>query len=257
MIAQRLPRQRLSRLSALALGLALPLLMSSGAPLLAKSPPDTLVEGFAIDDIISLDPAESFELSGGDVLANVYSPLVRLDLNDTSKVVSDIAESWTISDDGKVFTFKLKPGLKYASGNPITAEDFAWSFERFVKLDKSPAFLLNQFGLKGDNVTEKVKALDPTTLQITLDQPYAPSFVLNVMAANPISVIDKKLVEPNIKTSPVSDTNRYGSDFGNGWLKTNSAGSGPFKLRSWRANEAVVLDRNDNYYGEKIGRAHV
>lgn len=252
MIVQRLPRFGLH-----ALGTALCLALSYGTPALAKTPADTLVEGFAIDDIISMDPAESFELTAGEVLGNVYSSLVRLNLDDTSKVVGELAESWTVSDDGLTFTFKLKPGLVFASGNPLTADDLAWSFERMVKLDKSPAFLLNQFGLTGENVTQKVKALDPSTLAITVDQPYAPSFVLNVMAASPISAVDRKLVEPNIKTAPVSDTNKYGSDFGNGWLKTNSAGSGPFKLRQWRANEAVVLDRNDKYFGPQAKLARV
>ncbi|MDQ0513233.1 peptide/nickel transport system substrate-binding protein [Angulomicrobium amanitiforme] len=238
-------------MSALAVGTALSVLMAAGTPAMAKTPADTLVEGFAIDDIISMDPAESFELTAGEVIGNIYSQLVRLDLSDTSKVVGDLAASWTVSDDGLTYTFKLKPGLTFASGNPITAEDFAWSFERMVKLDKSPAFLLNQFGLTGDNVTEKVKALDPSTLTMTVDQPYAPSFVLNVMAASPISAIDKKLVLPHVKAIPVDATNKYDNDFGNGWLKTNFAGSGPFKLREWRANEAVVLERNDRFYGDK------
>ena len=106
--------------------------------------------------------------------------LVRLDINDTSKVVGDLAESWTVSDDGLTYTFKLKPGLKFASGNPITAEDVAWSFERAVKLDKSPAFILTQFGLTGDNVTEKAKAADDGTFVFTVDKAYAPSFVLEL-----------------------------------------------------------------------------
>jgi peptide/nickel transport system substrate-binding protein len=66
---------------------------------------------------------------------------------------------------GLTYTFKMKPGLKFASGNPLTAkDDVAWySFERArSSLDKSPAFILTQFGLTGDNVTEKAKAVDPT-----------------------------------------------------------------------------------------------
>ena len=117
------------------------------APAFAVTPADTLVEGFAIDDIITMDPGEAFELSTAEVTGNTYDLLVRLDLNDTSKVKGDLAESWTVSDDGLTYTFKLKPGLKFASGNPITAEDVAYSFERAVKLDKSPAFILTQFGL--------------------------------------------------------------------------------------------------------------
>ncbi|EJJ25739.1 ABC transporter substrate-binding protein [Rhizobium sp. CF142] len=235
----------------LSAGAALSLLMVAAPAAFAETPKDTLVQGFAIDDIITMDPGEAFELSTAEVTSNTYSLLVRLDMNDTSKIKGDLADSWTVSDDGLTYTFKLKPDLKFASGNPITAEDVAWSFERAVKLDKSPAFILTQFGLTGDNVTEKAKAADPTTFTFTVDKPYAPSFVLNCLTATVASVVDKKLVLDHVKTVTVDADHKYDNDFGNDWLKTNYAGSGAYKLREWRANEVVVMERNDNYYGEK------
>ncbi len=238
-------------------GAALSLLLVAGAPAFAETPADTLVEGWAIDDIITMDPGEAFELSTAEVTANTYSYLVRLDLNDTSKVVGDLAESWTVSDDGLTYTFKLKPGLKFASGNPVTAEDVAYSFERVVKLDKSPAFILTQFGLTGENITEKAKAVDEGTFVFTVDKAYAPSFVLNCLTATVGSVVDKKLVLEHVKAVTPSDEYKYDNDFGNEWLKTGYAGSGAFKMREWRANEVVVMERNDNYYGEKAPLARV
>jgi peptide/nickel transport system substrate-binding protein len=240
-------------------GVALSALLVAGAPIVtyAATPADTLVEGFAIDDIISVDPAEAFELSTAEVTGNTYDLLVRLDLSDTSKVKGDLAESWTVSDDGLTYTFKLRPGLKFASGNPLTAADVAWSFERVVKLDKSPAFILTQFGLTPDNVAEKAKATDDTTFVFTVDKSYAPSFVLNCLSATVGSVVDKKLVSEHLKAMTPSDDYKYDNDFGNEWLKTHSAGSGVFTLREWRANEAVVMDRNDNYNGEKAKLARV
>ncbi|XAZ23386.1 ABC transporter substrate-binding protein [Sinorhizobium sp. B11] len=235
----------------LSAGAALSLLMVAAPAAFAETPKDTLVEGFAIDDIISMDPGEAFELSTAEVTSNTYSLLVRLDMNDTSKIKGDLADSWTVSDDGLTYTFKLKPDLKFASGNPITAEDVAWSFERAVKLDKSPAFILTQFGLTGDNVAEKAKAVDPTTFTFTVDKAYAPSFVLNCLTATVASVVDKKLVVDHVKPVTVDADHKYDNDFGNDWLKTNYAGSGAYKLREWRANEVVVMERNDNYYGEK------
>ncbi|MGM4912367.1 ABC transporter substrate-binding protein [Rhizobium sp. 768_B6_N1_8] len=235
----------------LSAGAALSLLMVAAPAVFAETPKDTLVEGFAIDDIITMDPGEAFELSTAEVTSNTYSLLVRLDMNDTSKIKGDLADSWTVSDDGLTYTFKLKPDLKFASGNPITAEDVAWSFERAVKLDKSPAFILTQFGLTGDNVTEKAKAVDPTTFTFTVDKAYAPSFVLNCLTATVASVVDKKLVLDHVKPVTVDADHKYDNDFGNEWLKTNYAGSGAYKLREWRANEVVVMERNDNYYGEK------
>jgi peptide/nickel transport system substrate-binding protein len=236
---------------ALSAGAALSLLMLTAPAAFAETPKDTLVEGFAIDDIISMDPGEAFEFSTAEMTTNTYSLLVRLDLNDTTKVKGDLAESWSVSDDGLTYTFKLKPGLKFASGNPVTAEDVAWSFERAVKLDKSPAFILTQFGLTGDNVTEKAKAADENTFVFTVDKAYAPSFVLNCLTATVASVVDKKLVMDHIKPMTPSAEYKYDNDFGNEWLKTGYAGSGAYKLREWRANEVVVLERNDNYYGDK------
>jgi peptide/nickel transport system substrate-binding protein len=239
------------RLRLLTASAALAMVMAATAPAFAETPKDTLVEAFAIDDVITMDPGEAFELTAAEITGNTYSMLVRLDINDTTKVVGDLADSWTVSDDGLTYTFKLKPGLKFASGNPVMAEDVAWSFERAVKLDKSPAFILTQFGLTGDNVTEKAKATDEQTFVFTVDQPYAPSFVLNCLTATVGAVLDKKLVLENVKPVTPTDEYKYDNDFGNEWLKTGYAGSGPFKLREWRANEVIVLERNDNYYGEQ------
>lgn len=241
------------RLRPLLAGAALSLLLVSGAaaPAFAATPADTLVQAWAIDDTITLDPAESFELTPAEFIGNAYDMLVRLDIDDTTRVKPGIAESWEISDDGLTYTFKLKPGIKFASGNPITAEDVAWSFERVVKLDKSPAFILTQFGLTADNVSETAKAADDTTFVFTVDKPYAPSFVLNCLTATVGAVLDKKLVMEHAEAKTPSDDYKYDTDFGYAWMKTNYAGSGPFRIRDWRANEIVVLERNDNYYGEK------
>ena len=236
---------------------AMALLMASAPQAFAATPADTLVQGWAFDDIITLDPGEAFEISTAEVTANTYSKLVNLDMNDTSKVVGELAESWTISEDGMTYTFKLKPGLKFASGNPITAEDVAFSFERAVKLDKSPAFLLTQFGLNGDNVADKAKAADETTFVLSVDKAYAPSFVLNVLTSTVTSVLDKKVVMENAKPVTPTAEYKYDTDFGNEFLKTGYAGSGPYKIREWRANEVVVLERNDNYFGEKPALARV
>jgi len=232
-------------------GAGVTMVMSLAPQAFAASPADTLVIGFAIDDIISIDPAEAFELSTAEVTANSYNLLVRLNPDKTSEVVNELADSWTISDDKLTYTFKLKPGLKFASGNPITAEDVAYSFERAVKLDKSPAFLLTQFGLTGDNVAEKAKAADELTFTLTVDKPYAPSFVLNVLTSTVASVVDKKLVVSKAKPVTPTAEYKYDTDFGNEFLKTGYAGSGPYKVLAWKANEAVVMEANPNYFGEK------
>ena len=223
------------------------LLACYGPAALAATPKDTLVVAFAFDDIISLDPAEVFELSGGELMGNTYDRLLRLDINDPSKLVADVAKSWTVSSDGKTFSFELKAGQKFASGNPLTAEDVVYSLQRAVMLDKSPAFILTQFGFNKTNVKDKIKQTGPLSLTIETDKAFAPTFVLNCLTADVTGIVDKKLLL----------TKEQSGDWGYGWLKTNYAGSGPLKIREWRANEIVALERNENHAGEKAKLARV
>ena len=203
----------------------------------ADTPKDTLVMAYVIDDIISLDPAEIYEFTASEYMANTYDRLVVIDPYDPSQLKLQAAESWSVSDDGKVFTFKIRPGIKFHSGNDLTAEDVEFSMERFVKLDLNPSFIMTQFGLSKDNVDAMVRVVDPMTLEVELDAPYAPSFFLNCLSFTSV-VVDKKLAMANEKDG----------DFGHEWLKTNAAGSGPFIFRSWKPNESLVLDSNPDYW---------
>jgi len=220
-------------------------------PAVAATPKDTVVVALAFDDIISLDPAEAFEISAGELMGNAYDRLIRYDVNDPSKLLPDLAKGWKVSDDGKTYSFELKPGLKFASGNPLTAEDVVFSLQRAVLLDKTPAFILTQFGLSKVNVKDKVKQTGPLTLTMETDKPYAPTLVYNCLTANVASIVDKKLL---MSKEAVKDGV---GDMGYAWLKTNFAGSGPMKIREWRANEIVALERNDNYWGTKAKPARV
>ncbi len=105
-----------------------------------------------------MDPAEAFEISAGEIMGNTYDRLVRFDVADPSKLYGDVAKSWTVGADGKTYAFELKPGLKFASGNALTAEDVVFSLQRAVLLDKTPAFILTQFGFTKDNVKEPDQA---------------------------------------------------------------------------------------------------
>src|SRR6478735_476307 len=203
----------------------------------AATPPDTLVQAWQIDDITSLDPAEIFEFSNSEIAGNTYERLINYDPKDVSKIYGEAAESWTVSPDGKTFTFKIRPNKKFASGNPMSAEDVVFSLQRAVLLDKSPAFIIGQFGLTKDNVKDKIKQTGPLEFTMELDKAYAPTFVLYCMTSTVASVVDKKLVMQNEKDG----------DLGYNWLKTKYAGSGPFAIRDWKANEVVVLERNPNY----------
>src|ERR671913_2515307 len=99
------------------------LMATSFSAVKAATPADTLVQAWQMDDIISLDPAEVFEFSASEIMGNTYERLITYDIKDVSKISGQVAESWTVSPDGKTYTFKIRPNRKFASGNPITAED--------------------------------------------------------------------------------------------------------------------------------------
>ena len=207
-------------------------------PVFAETPPDMLVIANRIDDITTLDPAESFEFAGSDVIRNVYGRLVNFDPLDLDKGYEpDLAESWAVSEDGRTITFNIREGVKFHSGNPVTAEDVEFSLRRVITLAKTPSFILTQFGFTPENVGETIVA-DGNTLKITTDKKYATSFVLNCLTATVGGIVDKKQVMENEKNG----------DLGNEWLKTNSAGSGAYKVVSWKPSESVTLQSNDDFY---------
>ncbi|WP_299642602.1 ABC transporter substrate-binding protein [uncultured Ruegeria sp.] len=222
-------------LTGAALGLALAVTSTSA---MAETPPNMLVIANRIDDITTLDPAESFEFAGSDVSRNVYQKLVNFDpLDLDAGYQPDVAESWDVSEDGKSITFKIREGLTFHSGNPVTAEDVQFSLRRAIILNKTPAFILTQFGFTPENVEQTIVA-DGNTLTITTDKPYATSFVLNCLTATIGGIVDKKAVMEHDKDG----------DLGNEWLKTNTAGSGAYSLVSWKPNESVTLQSNPDFY---------
>lgn len=208
----------------------------AGSMALAATPPDTLVIATSIDDMLSMDPAQSFEISGGDQINNVYETLVDVDPV-SLQPIPGLASEWSVSEDGRTFTFKMQEGRKFASGNPVRAQDAAWSLQRVVKLDLTPAFIITQFGLTKENVEQNVRATDDMTLVIQTDRPFAPTFLTNALTASAGSVVDMETVMQHAE----------GEDLGNKWLSQNSAGSGAYTLRSWTPNEAIILEANPNW----------
>lgn len=207
-------------------------------PVMAETPANMLVIANRIDDITTLDPAESFEFAGSDVSRNIYGRLVNFDPLDLAAGYGpDLAASWAVSEDGKTITFTMRDGVMFHSGNPVRAEDAAWSLQRAVILNKTPSFILTQFGFTAENAMEVI-TVDGNTVSITTDKRYATSFVLNCLTATIGGIIDKELVMQH----------DVDGDLGNVWLKTNTAGSGAYTMVSWKPNESVTLKSNPDFY---------
>jgi peptide/nickel transport system substrate-binding protein len=201
---------------------------------------DVLVVGMATSDIISLDPAKAFEFSGVGIDAQIYDRLLDFPAGQFDKPELSLAKSYNVSADGKTWTFKLREGVKFHNGNPLTADDVVYSFQRVVTLKDQPSFILTQFGITPDSV----KAVDRYTVQITLDDKYASGIFFACLAAGVASVVDSNEVKQHVqKTDKYPD-----GDMGLTWLARNSAGSGPFILRKWEKGDRVILDANPNHF---------
>lgn len=217
-------------------GLAALLIGAAPMALLAETPADTLVIADAIDDIVSLDPAEAYEFSGLDINNNTYDGLVELDPV-TREMVPGLADSWSVADDGVTYTFHIRPGVTFASGNPLRAEDAAFSLQRAIKMNKTPAFILSQFGWTPENVDQMITAEGENVILKT-DRPYAPTFLYNCMTAGVASIVDRETVMANEKDG----------DMGYDYLKANSAGTGAYVLKSYKPNEGYVLEANPTHW---------
>jgi peptide/nickel transport system substrate-binding protein len=200
----------------------------------ADTPKDVIVMAKEIDDIISFDPAQSYEFSDTEVDANVYRKLVSPDLTDLSKIGPDLATAWEVSADGKTFTFHLTQDARFASGKPMTAADAEFSLRRVVTLNLTPGFIVTQFGFTKDNVEKLIRATDDHTLVMELPTAAATSFVLYCLSANVGAIVEKA----------TALAHQEKGDLGNHWLTSNSAGNGPYQLTSWAANDHVIIDAN-------------
>ena len=207
---------------------------------MAGTPKDTLVMASKIDDIITLDPAEIFEFSGAEYAANTYDRLINYDVDNVSDIYGGVAESWSISEDGLTYVFKIREGITFFSGNTLTADDVVFSLRRVVVLDKGPAFILTQFGFTQENMEDTIAKTGDYEVTIKIDKPYAPTFFLYCLTSTAGSVVDKKVVLSHEKDG----------DLGYAWLKTGYAGSGPYGLKTWKASESLILDRNEKYWGK-------
>jgi len=177
----------------------------------------------------SIDPHAVTAINDFRILMNVYDGLVRYK-SGTLEVEPSLATSWKISDDGLVYTFQLRKGIKFHDGSELNAASVQFNFERMLDKDH-PYHHTGPFPLSFFfSAVKKVDALDPHTVEFTLNEPYAP-FLSNL--AYPTGLI----------ASPTA-IKKYEKDFGR-----NPVGTGAFKFAEWKSNSHVIVERNENYWG--------
>lgn len=216
---------------------AAPAAAATAAPAASTTDPkETLIFAADLSDQISLDPAVAYEFGGIQVVGSIYQTLVTLMPGET-EIKPLLASKWDVKEnaDNWTLTFTLDDKAKFASGNPVTADDVVYSWDRIFDLNKSPAFLMSDIaGLKkGD-----YKAVDPKTFEVTLPKTTSPQVFLSVLSFSVAAIVEKAVVAANA-----------GSDFGSTWLNDHSAGSGAYVLESWERNSQNTLTANPNYWG--------
>lgn len=196
----------------------------------------TLVVVDDISDMISVDPAVSYEFNGDLVVHQAYETLVKFEGADLSNLKPGLATKWDVKDAGSTWdlTFTLRSDAKFASGNPVTSADVVYSFQRVLSLNKSPAFLFSDIAqLKPDSF----KAPDPQTVVISLPKTVGPQEFLAILTFSVGSVVDSTVVKTHVT----------GNDFGSAWLLDKSAGSGPYVIDHWTKETEVSLKANPNF----------
>ncbi|WP_454746909.1 ABC transporter substrate-binding protein [Ciceribacter selenitireducens] len=173
------------------------------------------------EDSTTFDPIKTAQNVDNWVFSNVFDVLIRVDKTGT-KLEPGLAESWTISEDGLTYTFKIRDA-KFSDGSPITAEDAAFSLLRIRD---------NEGSLWSDSykVVDTAEAADDRTLVVKLKTPSAP--FLSALALPNVSILSKKAVEA-------------GEDaFG----ELPTASSGAFVVKEWRRGDRVILEKNPNFW---------
>ena len=183
----------------------------------------------------SLDPAIAYDVVTWPLVRTLFHGLV--DYDDDLNLVPWHARSWTISEDGRTITFKLRQDIRFSNGRPITSEDFAYSLQRILNpAVKSPGqgFYRNIAGARAfqDGSADRVSGLrtpDLETLEIELVQPDLPFLYCIAM--------------PFAYAVPREEVERHGDEFGR-----YPVGSGPFTLARWQRGTGLRLEKNPGYY---------
>ena len=202
------------------------------APVAAQTPPGVLIVG-QIAEPKSLDPAAVTAVNDFRILVNLYEGLVAYEPG-TLEVAPALASDWEISEDGTEYTFTLREDVTFHDGTPFNAEAVKFNFDRMLD-EEHPYHDTGPFPLAFFfSSVEETEVVDEYTVKFHLSEPYAP-FLSNLAYPTGLMV------------SPAA-VEQYGADYGR-----NPSGTGPFTFGEWRSNEAVVLEKNADYWGEEAG----
>ncbi|WP_246570744.1 ABC transporter substrate-binding protein [Bradyrhizobium liaoningense] len=192
----------------------------------ARAGAETLLRTRLNADIRSTDPGTNRDANTDGVIAHVVEGLVAF--RDDTAIGPMLADSWTVSNEGRTYTFRLRQGVKFHNGASVTADDVVWSLKRW--LDPATQWrCLSEFSATGIARIEKIEAPDPLTVAITLDQPTA--------------LFLPTLARPDCGQTAIIHRDSVGAD--GKWIAP--VGTGPFKLGEWKRGQYVDVVKFDGY----------
>lgn len=185
----------------------------------------------------SLDPAINIDTYVSVYISHLLEGLTKYDEN--NQLIPAMADHWTVSKDGLVYTFFLKNGIKWSDGVDVKAQDFEYAWKRVLSPETASKYADPLFYIKNAKDFNKgltkdvgIKVLDEKTLQITLERP--TSFFPSLVAIQPFFPARKDIIEK----------------YGDSWSQNavSYIGNGPFVLRAWNHNQDILMVKNENYY---------
>lgn len=222
----------MSRRSLLVIGLVLALTVGLFGNALAQEPQKggTLVFGRG-SDAVRLDPADVTDGESVKVITNVFEGLVKYKEGST-EVKPALAKQWRVSDDGKVWEFKLREGVKFHDGSEFTADDVVFTFRR--QMNEDHPYHKGDFAYWGYmySMVKSVEKVNEYQVKITLSKPYAP-FIYNLATFPSYIVSEEAMKEKGVEG-----------------FRTDPVGTGPFEFTNWEHGSTITLERFENYWGD-------
>jgi peptide/nickel transport system substrate-binding protein len=182
------------------------------------------------EKVTDMDPAHAYDFHTWEIFYNIYQGLLRYPPGET-KLVPGLAESYTIGEGGKEYTFKLRQGLTFTDGTPFDAQAVKWSIDRVMALEGDPSWLVTDF-------VDRVEVVEKYAVKFVLKNPVA--YFPSLMATVPYYPVN-----PNVY--PKNKIIRDPSELKGGKL----VGLGPYQVVSFKRDEEIVLQANPKFYGEK------
>lgn len=231
---------KLKKICALALTLAL------GMSVFVGCGSGDSTEGYLVynlgEDPDTIDPTLNTSVGGSTIISNTFEGLLRLDEHE--KAVPGVAEDYDVSDDGLVYTFKLREDAKWSDGEPVTANDFKYSWTRALDKNTAAEYAYQLFYIKNGEKFNKgevtadelgIEVKDDRTLVVTLEA--ATAYFPELMAFPTYAPLREDIVSANEE----------------GWANEPETyvSNGPFQLTEWTMKDQFVFKKNDNYWNAK------